>query len=170
MENYTIQEEVWKEVDGYEKLYRVSNFGNVYSCISGITLKPVSLKKGYQVVKLFRHKKGRTHYIHRLVATNFIDNPNSLKEVNHKDENKRNNKVDNLEWMTTKQNSNYGSRNKKLSKAVIAENILTGEKIIFESMHDAERLGFDNSNIAKCCKGKLKKHKGYKWSYLEEAD
>ena len=123
--------EIWKEITGYEGLYQVSNLGNVRRIghletnKNGIqrTLKDKNLKpkvdgKGYVHVILFNHNKRKTIRIHRLVAEMFIPNPNNYPQVNHKDEDKQNNKVDNLEWCTNKYNSNYGNRCQNISKTI----------------------------------------------------
>lgn len=96
------------DVKGYEGFYKVDEKGNVYSSITTKTrrkcvLKPY-IKNGYLAVNLFKDGKCKHHYIHRLVALTFIENPDNLKEVNHKNCNKHDNSVDNLEWCTRKQN------------------------------------------------------------------
>lgn len=101
--------EIWKDVPNYIGLYEVSNFGNVRNAK---TLKKLSLGKhrqGYLLVTLTKNIKKKTFLVHRIVANVFIENPNSLKEVNHKDENKANNCVNNLEWCTRVYNENYGT-------------------------------------------------------------
>ena len=112
-------DEVWKDVRGYEGIYKVSNFGRIKSlCRTGYggkpiperILKPQQDRYGYPVVGLHKNGKAATKTIHRIVAESFIDNPNCLKEVNHKDENKWNNRIDNLEWCTTHYNLTYGHR------------------------------------------------------------
>lgn len=108
-------EEIWKDVVHYEGLYEVSNLGRVRST-STKKIKPQHSnynKKtgqgGYMVVNLWKFNKGKNEYVHRLVAMAFIPNPNNLPQVNHKDEVKTNNEASNLEWVTSKQNNNYGT-------------------------------------------------------------
>lgn len=109
--------EIWKEITGYEGLYQVSNLGNVrrighletnkngiQRMLKDKNLKPKVDGKGYVHVILFNQNKRKTIRIHRLVAEMFIPNPNNYPQVNHKDEDKQNNKVDNLEWCTNKYN------------------------------------------------------------------
>ena len=100
------QIEIWRDVIGFENLYLVSNLGNVYSIHSKKQLK-LKDNKGYYNVTLFKNGKRYYKIVHRLVAEAFIPNPNNFKEINHKDENKINNNVDNLEWCDAKYNLNY---------------------------------------------------------------
>ena len=99
--------ERWKTIKGYEGLYEISNCGKIKSLITNRYLKPFDNGKGYMTIGLFKGKKRKNHYIHRLVANAFISNPNKFPEVNHKDFNKKNNKVENLEWVTIKQNKEH---------------------------------------------------------------
>ena len=101
-------EEIWKDIDGYDGIYKISNKGNVYSCISNKLMVGSITKSGYRQVILKGNGKIKAISIHRAVAQAFIENPNNLPQVNHKDENKLNNCVENLEWCSCKYNSNYG--------------------------------------------------------------
>lgn len=111
-------EEVWKEIPGYDGKYFISSFGNVKVIYKWIKdnekiLSPMINKDGYYQVNLSLHKNVKHHRIHRLVAEAFIDNPNGYPMVNHKDENKLNNRVDNLEWCDHTYNIRYGTRTKR---------------------------------------------------------
>ena len=97
--------ETWKAIKGYPN-YEVSNLGNVRNK-KGNVLKPEETERGYLRVNLFNNGKVKHHKIHRLVASTFIPNENNFPQINHKDENKKNNKVDNLEWCTNWYNSHY---------------------------------------------------------------
>ena len=114
-------EEIWKDIEGYEGLYQISNYGRVKSLNYAKQGKEKILKdrisnSGYKRVNLSKSGERKTYYVHRLVAETFIPNPNGYSEVNHKDEDKSNNNIDNLEWCTSKYNSNYGTRNERQSE------------------------------------------------------
>lgn len=104
-------------IKGYEGLYSITRDGKVYSHINNKFLKQ-SHKHRYPTVNLYKNKVYKTFRIHRLVAETYIPNPNNYPQVNHKDENKSNNSVENLEWCTPSYNINYGGRNKKFSKCI----------------------------------------------------
>lgn len=142
-------------------------------------------KGGYQGVLLKTPEKFKGVPVHRLVAEAFIPNPDNLPQVNHKDENKWNNCVDNLEWCTAKYNSNYGTKNIRLSKTKTNNTynmksikcVETG--LIYPTLHEASRqTGINVQNIAMCCKGTVyckrngytKRHTagGYHWEYIKE--
>lgn len=122
-------QEIWKDIRDYEGLYQISNNGNVKSLgrwvnyknkgkkwQEGKILKPLVKKGGYLHVGLWKNGKVKFFIVHRLVAQAFIPNPNNLPQVNHKDENKENNVVKNLEYCDAKYNSNYGTRNKRVAE------------------------------------------------------
>ena len=118
--------EIWKDIVGYEGLYQISNLGNVKSLNYRRTgkeriLNPGNNGCGYLFVILCNNGKRKHFKIHRLVANAFLENPDNKSDVNHKDEDKTNNNVDNLEWMTRQENNNYGTRNERSSKSVIIE-------------------------------------------------
>lgn len=162
-------EEIWKNIEGFEGLYQISNYGNVKSLKYGKEriLKPRKDKDGYLRVGLYINGKGKDYTIHRLVALYFILNNDLFKtQINHKDENKENNNVNNLEWCDAVYNTNYGNRNKKISKEV-NQYSLDGNFIrSFPSTKEIERqLGFANNNIGACCNGKRKTAYGFIWKY-----
>ena len=158
---------MWKTVKNYEK-YEVNINGDIRNKKTKKLLKPEICKKwGYLRVRLYFDKKKSKHeLVHRIVANTFLDNPNKLPEVNHKDENKTNNCVKNLEWCTSKYNSRYSkgkpvimiSQNRKIRKT-------------FQCIMDAEKCtGINNSSIIRCCKGKQKHAGGFVWRYATWAD
>ena len=111
--------EKWKPIKGYEDLYEVSNLGNIKNS-KGKILKSALCKNGYRSVSLWKKNKGKTYFIHRLVAEAFVLNYENKTDINHKDGNKENNKADNLEWCTRKQNIHHSWKN-GLSKKVMGE-------------------------------------------------
>lgn len=176
--------EEWKDIQGYEGLYRISNLGNVASCeryvrvcgggrrlVQPKLLKQFKCPGGYCEVNLWKNNKQKTTMVHRLVAETFIDNRLNLPEVNHKDENKENNSVENLEWCTSKYNANYGTRNKRMTEKKETKPVVMiskdGREIKrFKSLGDASReMDADISAIIRACKGKQKTCLGYKWVY-----
>lgn len=164
--------EIFKEIKGFEN-YEVSNYGNVRSLKRNIVLRP-SIVNGYLHVGLYKDGKHYDKYIHRLVAEAFIPNPNNLQEVNHKDENKFNNHVDNLEWCTHEYNLNYGTAiermTEKLSKPIVAIDSEGNVVHEFLSAMEAGRNGFNFGHVSKCCRHipNHNTHKGYQWHYKEE--
>ena len=163
--------EIWKDITGFVGLYKVSSLGNIQSLNYNRTgnikqLKPVPNKKGYLQVLLCNGKIRRRVLVHRIVAIEFIPNDKQLSEVNHINEIKTDNRAINLEWFDTLYNNNYGTRNKRLSKA-INQLTLSGELInTFEGIREAERItGIKNQSISQCCKGKYKTAGGYIWEY-----
>ena len=164
-------EEVWKDIDEYEGLYQVSNYGRIKSLKKGkeIILKSRKDKDGYSQVGLWKNGSKKQKTVHRLVALHFIPNDDLFKtEINHKDENKENNNINNLEWTDHITNINYGNRNKKLSKEV-KQFSLDGAFIqSFPSTKEIQRqLGYYGSAISECCNGKRKTAYGFRWEYSE---
>lgn len=172
------EEEIWRDVVGYENMYKVSNFGNVMSFKGKKPrlLKPQNIGNGYLQVALRNNNSIKRFYIQRLVAKAFIENPNNLQEVNHKDENKLNNRVSNLEWCSRIYNCNYATRKDRISKALtnrkdLSKTVLQYDKngiFINEylSTREAERnTGIHQGDIVCVCKGKLKSAGGYVWKY-----
>lgn len=100
-------QETWKSVKGFETRYLVSTDGKVYSTKTKKFLKPLQNEKDYLHVELWLNYKRKTAKIHRLVAETFLENPCGLKEINHKDGNKQNNHVSNLEWCTRSENMKH---------------------------------------------------------------
>ena len=161
--------EEWRDIKGYEGKYMVSNLGRVKSLNYNNTGKEKIMKgrdngKGYLRVNLTKDGKVKTCRIHRLVAQAFLENPQNLPEVNHKDKIRTNNHVENLEWCTTKYNVEYSK-----AKAVIGINKISGLIVEFPSAREAERYtGIANQSICACCKGKrYKSCGGFYWFYAD---
>ena len=169
--------EVWKDISGYEGIYQVSSFGRVRSLpvksksryYKGEILTLMTDKTGYSLVNLSR----KSYKVHRLVATTFLENPDNLPCVNHKDEDKTNNKVDNLEWCTYAYNNNYGTRNKRISqnegRAIIRYDLNGNEIKRWSSIVKAARYyGVERTTICGCCAGRQHTSCGYIWRYANE--
>lgn len=171
--------EEWRDIKGYEGLYQVSDLGRVKSLNYNKTgeerlMKPYKISKKsentYYLIQLHKDGKKYRKRVHRLVAEAFIPNPNGLPDINHKDENGLNNRVDNLEWCNAKYNNNYGTRiqrvSEKLSKTV-CQYSLDGKLIkVWPSTREIERqTGFAQTNISACCNGKHSKAYGFIWKY-----
>ena len=118
--------EYWKEIPGYEGLYEVSNKGNVRNVRRNTLLRLPKTNKGYIQVGWCKNGIRNGLKVHRIVAQAFLPNPDNLPQVNHKDEDKTNNNVDNLEWCDTKYNNNYGSRNIRIRDTLIKNGPCSG--------------------------------------------
>lgn len=172
-----MQKEIWKDIQGYEGKYQVSSCGRVKSLPrktknqygkEEIIIKQRTDKDGYKRINLYKNGKRKTYLVHYLVAETFLENTNNYSEINHIDECKQNNFVENLEFCTHEYNINYGTRNKRQSKSRIGKYtgknspharkvqcINTGE--IFKTVGDAAKWSkSDTSNIIKQIKGKRK--------------
>ena len=166
------EKEIWKDVVGYEGLYRVSSFGNVYSCRAGRNLKPGNHRDGYRFVILTKDKSKKYETVHRLVAEAFIPNPNDLPVVNHKDENPSNNNVKNLEWCTQQYNATYNNvhikRGMSLSKNIYAYKSNGDLYGVYSSAKDiANDLNMIENNISTVCNSYYRTYGGYILSYKE---
>ena len=162
--------EIWRNIDGFENLYQVSNLGRVKSIekIDSLghkrkekILKPITIKGGYLRVVLYKNNKTHRYLIHRLVASAFISNPNNLPEINHINEINNDNRVDNLEWCSREYNNQYSK-----NIPVYSINKTTNEIAYYNSLTDAGKvLNINKSSICSCLKGKLKSSGGRYWYY-----
>lgn len=161
--------EQWLHIDGYLD-YMVSTFGRVHSIKRNKILKPRLRPDGYYDIKLWKNGKDSRELIHRLVAKAFIDNPNNLPCINHRDEDKSNNCVWNLEWCNYSYNNNYSIY--KQQRPVQQLDLKTGKVIAtYKSLNDAARiLGINVSGISQVCNGKCKTYKGYGFRYTKQYD
>ena len=177
--------EVWKDIEGYEGHYQVSNIGRIKSVrrtvqtkqgdrnISERILKKIKIQTGYNQVMFSVGGVKKACKVSRLVASAFIDNPENKPQVNHINENKTDDRCLNLEWVTAKENINHGTaisrmiqtqRNTRCKKVY---QYTTQDQFVREwiSVSEAARNGFSKANISQCCMNKRKSHKNYKWSY-----
>ena len=169
-----MKEEIWRPIKGYEGIYEVSDQGRVRSLKFGKerVLNPVRDDGGYLIVNIWKNGEKKMCKVHRLVSQAFIPNPDNLPEVNHKDEDKTNNKVSNLEWCDRKYNQNYGTgiqrMAEKLSKSVL-QFTKDGEFVKeWKSATDVKRnLGYSKGNISSCCTGRLKSAYNFIWKYKD---
>ena len=173
------------EFKDFENYYIYSD-GRVQNCSTNHFLKYTSDKSGYLKVRLYKDKHQHTLLVHRLVALAFLPNPNNYPQVNHKDENKHNNDVSNLEWCTVKYNANYGTRNERIQKqlkqnAILPDNrkkvnmyTLDGNFIRqFDSLKEAKiflNKPITEAHISQCCNGIRKTAYGYKWAKDSECN
>lgn len=160
-----------KPIPGYEGRYSVSDDGRVFSHISNRELKPKIDRYGYKAVALSKGGKMRHLTVHRIVAITFIPNPLSKKCVNHINEIKTDNRLENLEWVTVKENDNHGTRNSRMSntksKKPVMQILPDGTIRYFKGVKDAGRqTGLNRCLIADCCKGKRKTTGNSEWRYV----
>lgn len=169
--------EEWKDIKGYEGLYQVSNEGKIKSVERNIIgknqhsehirhlkekiLKPFMGDKRHLKVRLHKDGIDNDLFVHRLVAEEFITNPNNYDVVHHIDNNPENNSVENLEWMNG--SIHTVTHNSKKVYQYTLDGKLVG---VWKSTAECGRNGFNQSKISNCCIGKQKTHKGYKWSYI----
>lgn len=199
--------EIWNDIIGYEGLYKVSNLGFIKSLSRSVTgrdfkvkkynneriLKPSPYSNGYLGITLCKNGISKQFILHRIIAIHFIPNPKNFSEINHKDENKTNNCINNLEWCSHKYNANYGTKIKRTiesfkkngsvsgknnsmfgrkgadnpkSKPVIQLTLL-GKKISeYPSIRIAsKKKNVNPASICAVCKGKLMTCGGFKWKY-----
>lgn len=171
-------QEIWKDIQNFNGKYQVSNQGNIKSFIKSTKhknknhlLKPNINNSGYAYVDLYYEKgKKKRFLVHVLVASAFLSNPNDYPCVNHKDENKLNNCIDNLEWCTYAYNNAYGTARIKQIDAIsksVNQFTINGEWIAtYKSPTVASRLlGFSKTSIIDCCNNKTPYAHGYLWKY-----
>ena len=186
--------ENWKDIENYEGLYQVSNLGRVRSLKRDVyyqngtvhhlkekILVPVLDKYGYPSVYLYKNGKVKFMLVHRLVALAFIPNPENKPQINHRDEVKTNNVVENLEWCTSFYNNHYGTRtaravqnhkypklgNHPRAKAIFCEELNKEFDCITSA---GKELGIGRTSISQACTGKQKTAGGFHWRYADEND
>lgn len=161
-----MKREIWKDISDYEGKYQISSFGRIKSLNYRGTgtekiMTPGVTQGGYLKIKLRKNGSLKWFSVHRLVASIFITNPNNLPDVNHKDHNRQNNNADNLEWMTTKENTRYS-----LAKKVACYK--DGKLVkIYDCIADTEKDGFKHSLVSKVALGKAKHHHGHFFKYCQ---
>lgn len=164
--------EIWKDVKNYEGIYQISNFGQVRN--NKKILKP-TLKRGYLQIGLRKNGIRKFFQVHRLVADAFISNPNKLPQVNHIDENKLNNDVNNLEWCSVSYNNSYGTRlkrvvetNKSRQPVILYDKEGNFLDEFFSIMEASRKTKINPSCIVRSCTSKSIKPRKYIWRYKKE--
>lgn len=167
---------IWKTIEGTNGEYQVSDTGLVKTTKTGRILRPAVDARGYERICLFKMDRDRRYKVHRLVAMAFIPNPDSFPQVNHKDGNKRNNHVSNLEWITNEENMHHAKEHglrvghelfcESKKKRVIATNIVSGERIVFDSIL-AARKAIGTCHVQEVLKGIRQQAKGYTFAFEE---
>jgi hypothetical protein len=176
-------QESWKDIKGYEDLYQVSNLGRVKSTVykKEKILIPKKISKGYYRIKLNKNKEIKRIMLHRLVAEAFIPNPQNKPQVNHKDGDKSNNCVENLEWCTPKENVQHAIQNNLFNNSLktLKENNIKSRKKIqqfdlknnfikeYECLLEIKNAGFCSYNVRRVCRKERKTAYGFIWKYIE---
>lgn len=190
IESIRLEGEEWRDVVGYEGLYKVSSFGRVASMCMRLRrgnngtffrgpkiLSLIKMKNGYYVVTLVKDSKTTSMYVHRLVAMAFIPNSNNYPQVDHLDTNRTNNHASNLKWCSNSQNQLNpitrvnNSKSKKGKQRRIEKVVCLNDKTvvkIYNSPISTIKDGFEHSCVVAVCNGKRKTHQGYKWMYLSD--
>ena len=174
--------EFWQNIPDYEELYQASTYGRIKSKSNGVIKIANVHKGGYLRLGLFKGNKEKKYLVHRLIAATFLLKPNIPSdcaeriEINHKDQNPSDNRVENLEWCTQSYNLHYGNGYERRAKSA-TNNPLQSKCVYqydksgnfidkFPSLSEVERAkGFDQGFISKCCNGKLSQAYGYIWKY-----
>lgn len=184
---------IYKEIKGFENLYKISESGKIIRLPKEVNsarsstgkrllkekvLMPQTNKDGYYYTQLVNIKGERKHFfIHQLVAKTFLENPNNYPVINHKDENKINNHYTNLQWCTVKYNNLYNNRQEKINKKL--QNVSTCKPVLqydknnnlineFKSINEACReTGFNKSPISMCCNNKKERYNNFIWKFKE---
>lgn len=177
--------EIWVDIPRYEGIYKASNKGRIKSLdrnyldknnkeytIKGKIKKFFLNKNGYLTVSLSKNGKVKTEYVHYLILSSFTNLRENSMTVNHKDEVKTNNKIENLEWLTNKQNNLYGTKVKRTSDKKFKKRIKIDKETlkvlkVYENIEDLLNDGYKLLNTKMCCMGINKSAHGFVWKYLE---
>ena len=170
--------EEWKDIKGYEGLYQVSDLGRVRSLDridaaghrrKGKILKLYKNKDGYLQAELYKNGIRKNPHVNRLVAEAFCPNPESLPFVNHCNERRDDNKAFNLDWVSAKENNNYGTHGERIGKALGKRiRCVETEQTYYSAREAGRQTGVDRASISKCCNGERRTAGGYHWEYVND--
>lgn len=157
-----------KDINGYEGLYTINEYGDVFSYKKNKYMKIQKNRLGYKVISLFKDGVKKTYTIHKLVAEAYLDNPHNLPEINHIDENKENCFVGNLEYCTHEHNMRHGTRGKRIGQKLSKKVFCVELNQVFDGNMEAQcKTGIDNRRISDCCRGKIKTAGKMHWKYVQ---
>lgn len=166
---------MWKDIPDFEGYYQISNYGRIKSLARSKGFKEKirilrAQSNGYLYTVLSANNKRKTVRPHRLVAQCFIENPFFKKTVNHKDLDKTNNYIANLEWNSIQENITHACTNGRRYRKPILQLLLNGDVVSeWGSAWEVQtKLGYFSTNISRCCLGKKKTYKGFKWRFKNE--
>lgn len=165
-----IKGERWRDIDGFEGRYRISDHGRVFSLLSKKLLNIYTNSHGYQCVYLYLDGHYKNFKVHRLVAVAFVPNPYNLPQVNHKNEDKTYNYYTNLEWCSAAYNNNYGTRTLRAAITNARPVVCIETNIIYWGAREAARQVGIHNHISECCNGKRKSCGGYHWRWATETE
>ena len=164
--------EIWKDIKDYEDLYTISNYGKIKRKKDNYIFKENKNSRGYRVITLTKNKIEKSYSVHRLVAETFIPNIYNLPQINHKDGNKMNNKVNNLEWCNQSYNMKHAYKNgleikkcKKVNQYDLDNNLIMTWNSVKEA---SKKLGIKSQKIYLVCNSKRNKAGNYIWRYVNE--
>jgi hypothetical protein len=159
-----MEEEIWKDIIGYDGEYQISSFGRVFSTKNNIIMRQIQKKHGYVMIKLCKNNIGKYYLIHRLVASHFLENKENLTQVNHKNRIKNDNRLENLEYVSPSQNSKHSSesqnKRKEFSKIDFIENEVCYENEVWKVIDNHSDYQISNY-------GRLKSFKYKKPFYMK---
>ena len=156
---------IMKEIQGFEGLYAVTDEGQVWSYHSKKYLQPQIVGDGYCQIALYKNGDKHRYYVHQLVAMTFLPNPLGYREINHKDEDKTNNRLDNLEWCDRSYNMTYGKLKNYYSRKVYC---VETDTVYDRERAAAEALGVRQGNISGVIRGRTKQTGGYHFMSYED--
>ena len=169
-----MEKEIWKDIKGYEGLYQVSNLGRIksFNYWNQGKIRILKLrfhKEGYLIVSLNKNTKTKIKFVHRLIAEAFIPNPENKPEIDHINGIRDDNRIENLRWVTRKENMNNELTKQRCKKSNVKKvRCLTTNEVLFSISEASRKYDVDLGDIVRCCKGQKKTAKGYRFEYYKE--